>query len=112
MTDLLQAREPVFRTAARTWIKPRVSIDNQTSQRATVIHVTAQDRIGLLYDLARTISSGGYDIEVVLIDTQGRKAMDVFYATGPDGKLAPMEGERLRDEMLAACGVRVSEKAG
>lgn len=110
--DLLQAREPVFRAAARIWIKPRVSIDNQTSQRATVIHVTAQDRIGLLYDLARTISSGGYDIEVVLIDTQGRKAMDVFYATGPDGKLAPMEGERLRDEMLAACGVRVSEKAG
>ncbi len=110
--DLLQAREPLFRTAVRTWIKPRVSIDNQTSQRATVIHVTAQDRIGLLYDLARTISSRGCDIEVVLIDTQGRRAMDVFYAIGPEGKLAQMEGERLRDEMLAACGVRVSEKAG
>jgi len=77
-----------------------------------VIHVTAQDRVGLLYDLSRTLSERHYDIEVVIIETHGRKAMDVFYVTGPDGKLAPMEGERLRDDMLAACDQNLHEKAG
>jgi [protein-PII] uridylyltransferase len=110
--ELLRAREPAFRRPTRTWIKPRISVDNQTSQLATVIHVTAQDRVGLLYDLSRTLSERHYDIEVVIIETHGRKAMDVFYVTGPDGKLAPMEGERLRDDMLAACDQNLHEKAG
>jgi len=101
--ELLRAREPVFRPSPRAWIKPRASIDNQTSERATVLHVTAQDRIGLLYDLARTVSARGYDIEVVLIETQGRKAIDVFYVSGPRGKLGTAEGERLRDALLEAC---------
>jgi len=110
--ELLRAREPAFRKPTRTWIKSRVSVDNQTSQLATVIHVTAQDRVGLLYDLSQTLSERNYDIEVVIIETQGRKAMDVFYVTGSDGKLAPVEGERLRDGMLAACGPTLHEKAG
>ena len=110
--ELLRAREPAFRASTRTWIKPRVSVDNQTSQLATVIHVTAQDRVGLLYDLSQTLSERNCDIEVVIIETQGRKAMDVFYVTGPDGKLAPMDGERLRDDMLAACSPTLHEKAG
>lgn len=110
--ELLRARESVFRTPTRTWIKPWISVDNQTSRLATVIHVTAQDRVGLLYDLSRTLSERKCDIEVVIIDTQGRKAMDVFYVTGPDGKLASAEGEHLRDEMLAACGPALHEKAG
>ncbi|MDA1315038.1 MAG: [protein-PII] uridylyltransferase [Acidobacteria bacterium] len=109
--DLLRAREPVFRTPPRAWIKPRLSVDNQTSGRATVLHVTAQDRIGLLYDLARTVSARGYDIEVVLIETQGRKAIDVFYVSGPEGKLATTAGERLRDALLAACAGGFAEKA-
>ena len=50
--ELLRAREPAFRRPTRTWIEPRISVDNQTSQLATVIHVTAQDRVGLLYDLS------------------------------------------------------------
>jgi len=110
--ELLRTREPAFRSPTRMWIKPRVSIDNQTSQRATVVHVTAQDRVGLLYDLSQTLSERGYDIEVVIIDTQGRKAIDVFYVTGPNGKLAPMEGQRVRDEMLAVCGADQRRKAG
>jgi [protein-PII] uridylyltransferase len=109
--DLLRAREPVFQAAVRNWLKPRVSIDNQTSERATVLHVTAQDRVGLLYDLARTLSVRGCDIEVVLIETQGRKASDVFYVTGPEGKLEAAEGERLRDALLDACAGGFVEKA-
>ena len=110
--DLLRAREPVYRTPIRNWVKPWVSVDNQTSKRATVVHVTAQDRIGLLHDLACTLSGRGCDIEVVLIDTQGRRAMDVFYVTTSAGKLGTAEGESLRDKLLDVCAGALREKAG
>ena len=79
---------------------------------STLTRDLIQVRVGLLYDLSQTLSERNYDIEVVIIETQGRKAMDVFYVTGSDGKLAPVEGERLRDGMLAACGPTLHEKAG
>ena len=47
----------------------------------------AEDRPGLLYDLASAISTSGANIEVVLIDTQAHKAIDVFYVTAGGGKL-------------------------
>ena len=47
----------------------------------------AQDRPGLLYDLASAISSSGASIDVVLVDTEGQKAIDVFYVSLGGAKL-------------------------
>ena len=63
----------------------------------------SEDRIGLLYDLTSAFSKQGCDIEVVLIETQGRKAIDVFYVVGPEGKLSDDRCRRLCGELLGAC---------
>jgi [protein-PII] uridylyltransferase len=60
---------------------PRIAFDNDASGDATLIQIVAGDRPGLLYDVASALSAGGLSIEVVLVDTQGRKAIDVFYVT-------------------------------
>jgi [protein-PII] uridylyltransferase len=59
----------------------------EASRTATLVEIVAEDRPGLLYDLASAISSNGGNIEVVLIDTQAHKAIDVFYATDGGKKL-------------------------
>ena len=67
--------------------------------------IVARDRPGLLYDLAGQISAAGCNIEVVLIDTEAHKALDVFYVTFQGKKLPPQLQERLQENLLKACGV-------
>ncbi len=50
--------------------------------------MVAEDRQGLLYALTSAISSAGANIEVVLIDTEAHKAIDVLYVTQEGKKLA------------------------
>ena len=97
-TKLLRGRpKPLISTKAR--LKPRVAFTNDASETATLIEIVAEDRPGLLYDLARTITEQGCNIEVVLIDTEAHKALDVFYV----GKIAGEVEERLKAALIAAC---------
>jgi [protein-PII] uridylyltransferase len=63
----------------------------------------AQDRPGLLYDLASAISSCGANIEVVLIDTEAHKAIDVFYVTAAGKKLDPDRQTAMAESLRRAC---------
>ena len=54
-----------------------------------------QDRPGLLCDIASVISQGGSNIEVVLVDTEAKKAIDVFYVTRRGGKLSDADAGEL-----------------
>ena len=65
--------------------------------------MVAQDRPGLLYDLASAISSAGCNIEVVLIDTEAHKALDVFYVTAGGKKLLAGLQATLSENLLKAC---------
>jgi [protein-PII] uridylyltransferase len=58
----------------------------------------------LLYDLASAIFSSGANIEVVLVDTEAHKAIDVFYVTAGGKKLAPETIEKLEVELRARIG--------
>jgi UTP:GlnB (protein PII) uridylyltransferase len=69
-----------------------------------LIEIVAEDRPGLLYDLATAISANCGNIEVVPIDTQTHKAIDVFYVTADGGKLTA--------EKQAAIRVAVEKTAG
>lgn len=58
---------------------PRVEIDNDVSAYYTVIDIYANDRIGLLHDLARVMTKLGLYIEVSKISTKVDQVADVFY---------------------------------
>jgi [protein-PII] uridylyltransferase len=87
----------------RSRIRPAVTFDSEASAAATLIEVVAEDRPGLLYDLAGTLSSAGCNIEVVLIDTEAHRAVDVFYVTHGGKKLSAGQQAALKESLLKAC---------
>jgi [protein-PII] uridylyltransferase len=100
--SLLQNRPKPVLPSRRAAVRPSVAFDNAASESATLLHVVAQDRPGLLYDLASAISGSGCNIELVLIDTEAHRALDVFYLTKSGRKLSPAEQDALRPHMQAA----------
>lgn len=96
----LAARPKTALPSRRARIQPVVGFDNFASEKATLMEVIAEDRPGLLFDLARAISEAGCNIEVILVNTEAHKALDVFYLTAANDKLAPTLqeslGQRLR----------------
>ncbi len=60
-------------------IRPKVLIDNDASQIATVVEVECLDRPGLLYDVTQGLFESGLSISTSMIATYGEKAVDVFY---------------------------------
>ncbi len=84
-------------------IEPTVSIDNTASTHATLVEVVAEDRSGLLYDVAEAFSSKGCSIEVVLIDTEAHRALDVFYITCGGAKVPEEILDPLRTRLVEVC---------
>jgi len=86
--ELLRNRPRPAPPSRKARIPARVRFDGEASDTATLIEIVAEDRPGLLYDVATAITSTGGNIEVVLIDTQAHKAVDVFYVTANGAKLS------------------------
>jgi [protein-PII] uridylyltransferase len=103
--DLLRHRPKPVRPSRKAGIVPHVVFDSEASSTATLIEIVAEDRPGLLYDLATAISANGGNIEVVLIDTQAHKAIDVFYVTADGGKLTAERQAAIRVAVEQAAGV-------
>jgi len=89
VTALLKSKERsvLFRRALvrRT---PVIYFDSGHSQRYTVLELVADDAPGLLYRVSRVISDHGIDVDLVLISTEGQKAIDVFHITRGGAKLS------------------------
>lgn len=66
-------------------VEPRVIIDNQSSNRFTVIEINGLDRLGLLYELTEALYTLNINIASAHITTFGEKAVDVFYVTDLTG---------------------------
>lgn len=105
---LLRGRRPPA-LKGKPKIETRVAFDSDTSETATLIEIITEDRPGLLYDLSSAISASGCNIEVVLIDTEAHKALDVFYVTSAGLKLNHGQQLSLETRLVAACG---AERAG
>ena len=102
---LLAGRRPAVAVGSRTRLRPSVDFDNQASGHATLIEIVAEDKPGLLYELASVFSDASCNIEVVLIDTEAHKALDVFYITRNGAKLADEELGAMEEKLLAVCRV-------
>lgn len=75
------ARRTVRGKARPFVIEPEVTINNQWSDRYTVIEMSGLDRPGLLYELTTAISKLNLNIASAHVATFGERARDVFYVT-------------------------------
>ena len=70
------------RSKARPFVvEPEVTVNNQWSDRYTVIEVSGLDRPGLLHQLTTAISKLNLNIASAHVATFGERARDVFYVT-------------------------------
>ncbi|MER3424569.1 MAG: [protein-PII] uridylyltransferase, partial [Nitrospiraceae bacterium] len=63
-----------------------VQVDNETSDRFTIIDVFADDRQGLLYVMTHAIFKLGLSVHAARISTRLDQVADVFYMTDHNGK--------------------------
>ncbi len=89
----------------------RVEVDNEASDRFTVIDVYASDRIGLLYTITSTLAALGLSIHNAKVSTKVDQAVDVFYVTDLSGGKLRDEGmlRKVREELLRALGGAAGE---
>jgi [protein-PII] uridylyltransferase len=97
--ELLRSRPKPSLPSRRAHVSATVTFNSDASPTATLIGVVAQDRPGLLYEVASAISAAGGDIAVVLVDTEAHKAIDVFYVTS-EGKKLTEEAQALMAEAI------------
>ena len=100
---LLAGRRKADPPSRRERLRPSVEFDNEASHHATLVEIMAEDKPGLLYELATVFSESGCNIEVVLIDTEAHKALDVFYVTRDGGKLNDSDLGAVEERLLAVC---------
>ncbi|HEX4346834.1 MAG TPA: hypothetical protein VHZ73_04640, partial [Vicinamibacterales bacterium] len=67
---------------------PVIRCDNSSSRRYTIVEIIAENALGLLYRVSRAMSESGCDVDLVLIATEGRRAIDVFHLTKQGSKLS------------------------
>ncbi|PJE32399.1 Bifunctional uridylyltransferase/uridylyl-removing enzyme [Pseudooceanicola marinus] len=71
--DRIKKRERAFKVATS------VAFDNEGSEIYTIIEVDTRDRVGLLYDLTRTLATANVQISSAVIATYGEQVVDTFY---------------------------------
>jgi len=101
--DLVRRRRrPVGTTRPPSRKPPRVLISNTESEFYTLVDVIADDRIGLLYDVTRTLGEQGAEIFISKAATIKDQVTDAFYVKDEEGKKIkdPIRLERLREALL------------
>jgi [protein-PII] uridylyltransferase len=73
----------------------RITWDNQSSDKSTILEVCTSDRLGLAYKIASTLSGLNLDIAFAKVATEKNLALDIFYVTDA-------AGEKLEDADLPA----------
>lgn len=96
---LLRGRERGVLHQRRRDIDTLISFDNEHSRRHTALEVVTADAPGVLYRISRAISDLGFDVDLVLISTEGRKAIDVLHVTKQGRKLDDRDQLALKQQL-------------
>jgi [protein-PII] uridylyltransferase len=88
---------------------PTVDIYHELAMHRIIVEIQAYDQIGLLYQLAKTISDHGFDITFARIGTERGVAIDTFYIESANRE--PVEGDKrllgLRDAIAKVIALPV-----
>ncbi len=87
-----RARPSVLSRSQKSFRRPDVLLDRSSSDFFTLIEVFATDRVGLLYEITRTLFDLGLDIRIAKISTKADQIADVFY-------VRDLDGQKIEDEM-------------
>jgi len=100
VSDLLKRRRPKGRSSASR-MPSTIVFDDLASDSSTLLNFSGEDRPGLLFDLASALTDEECNIEVVLVNTEGDRAIDVFYVTRQGVKLDPPAQDHLRARLAS-----------
>ena len=98
--ELLRPKQRGVRKQRRH-VRVIAHVDNQYSDRFSILEIVAPNAWGLLYRISRVISRHDCDIDLVLVSTEGRRAIDVFHLTKGDAKLTNEEASSLCTDLEA-----------
>ncbi len=84
----------------------RVIVDNEASQKYTIVELYSSDRPGQLYRITQTLADFGLTIHRAYIATEVEQLIDVFYVLDAQGHKVVDESfvEELRDGVLYGIG--------
>jgi [protein-PII] uridylyltransferase len=93
-----------------SWIQKKVipkvpgesKVNNQDSDFYTIIEITGEDRLGVLYEITQALTDCGCDIHFARISTLGNRVVDVFYVQDEWGEkiVEPEKANHLKQLLL------------
>jgi len=92
LRNLLSKRDPSSPVQRKVIPKvpAEVKVNNQDSHFFTIIEISGEDRLGILYEITQALTDHGCDIHFARISTLGNRIVDVFYVQDE-------WGEKIRD---------------
>lgn len=80
-----QTARPLYEGYSGEGIPTRIAFDNEMADARTFLEIETEDRVGLLYAIARTLTELELDISTARIFTEKGAAIDSFYVRELDG---------------------------
>jgi [protein-PII] uridylyltransferase len=84
-------------------IKPRVHLLPDEKAQRWLLSISASDRLGLLYSVARVLARHHLNLELAKIMTLGERVEDTFLISGPELRSPRMQGE-IEQELMEVLG--------
>jgi [protein-PII] uridylyltransferase len=88
-----------------TDFQPRIIFDNTASDLFTVVEINGRDKVGLLYDLAKSLRKLGVNVFSAIIATYGNNIVDVFYVRNSFGMKIVQDSKKRQITEELMCGL-------